>query len=231
MDIAQAIDKRMSVRAFKPDPIPRAKLEEILKLALRAPSWANTQPWELVVATGEPLEQIRAGFLEKVQSGQMMNSDLAAPKGFPEPYNTRRRGVGKGLFEVMGIPREDRERRMAWGMEGMKFFNAPCVIFICTGRSFYLQEEGLNIWPVFDCGLIAENIMVLAPKYGLGTVPAIQAVAYPDVIRKALSMSEEKLLVLGIPIGYPDEDHPVNRYRSQRAPLDEVAEWYGFESG
>jgi nitroreductase len=129
----------------------------------------------------------------------------------------------------MGIPREDTERRMAWGMEGMQMFGAPCVIFICVGRSFYQQEEGLNIWPVFDCGLIAENIMVLAPKYGLGTVPAIQAAAYPDVIRKALSLPEEKLLVLGIPIGYPDWDQPVNQYRSPRAALDEVTEWYGFD--
>lgn len=229
MNVSEAIDRRKSIRAFKSDPVPRDILEKILEQALRAPSWANTQPWEVVVAAGPFLEQIREAYLEKVKSGEMMNTDLAAPKGFPEPYNSRRRGVGKGLFEVMGIQREDTERRIAWGLEGMKMFSAPCAIFICIGRSFYRQEEGLNVWPVFDCGLIAENIMVLAPAYGLGTIPAIQAVAYPDVIRQVLSLPEEKLLVLGIPIGYPDWDQPVNQYRSQRAPLNEVTRWYGFD--
>jgi nitroreductase len=228
MDVSEAVDKRKSIRAFKSDPVPRGIIEEIIRQALRAPSWANTQPWELAVAAGETVEKIRKAYLEKAQAGRMMNPDLAAPRGFPEPYNARRRGVGIGLFKVMGIQREETEKRVAWGLEGMKMFGAPCVIFIYTERSFYHQDEGLNVWPVFDCGLIAQSIMVLAPKYGLGTVPAIQAVAYPDVIRKVLSLPEEKLLVLGIPIGYPDWDEPVNQYRSQRAPLDEVTKWYGF---
>jgi len=228
MDVTEAIERRKSIRAFKSDPVPRDILEKILEQALRAPSWANTQPWEVVVAAGEYLDKIREAYVKKAKSGEMMNPDLAAPKGFPEPYNARRQGAGRGLFEVMGIQREDTERMIAWGLEGMRMFGAPCVIFICAGRSFYRQEEGLNVWPVFDCGLIAENIMMLALTYGLGTIPTVQAVVYPDVIREELSLPEEKLLVLGIPIGYPDWDQPVNQYRSQRAPLNEVTEWYGF---
>ena len=91
MDITEAIDQRKSIRAFKSDPVPQDTLKEILELALRAPSWANTQPWELAVATGQPLEEIRKAFSEKVQVGEMMSPDLAAPKGFPEPFDTRRR--------------------------------------------------------------------------------------------------------------------------------------------
>ena len=229
MDIAEAINERKSIRTFKTDPVPKDTLTEIMEQALRAPSWANTQPWEFAIAAGEPLEEIRKAVSEKIQGGELMNPDLSAPAGYPEPYDTRRRGVGKGLFEAMGIPREDKERRMKWGMEGMMMFGAPCVIFIYTDRSFYMQDDRLNVWPVFDCGLITENIMLLAPKYGLGTIPEIQAVAYPDVLKKTLALPESKMLVLGIAIGYPDLDHAVNTFRSNRDPLDVVTRWYGFD--
>jgi len=45
MDLVEAIRHRRSIRAFKPDPIPQEILKEIMGGALRAPSWANTQPW------------------------------------------------------------------------------------------------------------------------------------------------------------------------------------------
>jgi nitroreductase len=77
--------------------------------------------------------------------------------------------------------------------------------------------------------MVAENIILLAAKYGLGTVPEIQAVFYPEVLRKMLAIPESKLIVLGIAIGYPDWDDPVNKFRSERDPLDEVIRWHGFE--
>jgi nitroreductase len=85
------------------------------------------------------------------------------------------------------------------------------------------------MWPLFDCGLVAENIMLLATRYGLGTVAQIQAVAYPDVLRKVLGIPDSKLIVLGIALGYPDWDDPVNELRSERDPLDNVSTWYGFD--
>ena len=69
MDVSEAINQRKSIRAFKPDPVPRDVLTKILEGAIRAPSWANTQPWEFAVATGKPLEEIRAGFLERMKEG------------------------------------------------------------------------------------------------------------------------------------------------------------------
>ena len=101
MDIAESIGQRKSIRAFKPDPVPKGILQEIMGLALRAPSWANTQPWQFALVGGDTLEEIRKGFIEKVQAGEIMSPDLAPPKGYPEPYDTRRRGVGRKLFETM----------------------------------------------------------------------------------------------------------------------------------
>ena len=228
MDMVEAIRQRRSVRGYKPDAVPEDVLREIIEIAQRAPSWGNTQPWEFAIVRGEKLETIRKTFVEKVQAAEPTNPDLAAPKTFPEPFDGRRRIVGRKVFEIMGIEREDREKRTWWGLQGLRLFDAPAVIYILTDRAFYSQEEGLNVWPVFDCGLVAENIMLLAVNYGLGTIPAIQAVMYPDTIREVLGIPESKLIVLGIAVGYPDPQSPINRFYSEREPLEAVTRWYGF---
>ena len=227
MDIVEAIQQRKSIRAFRPDPVPQEILKEILELALRAPSWANTQPWEFAIVAGKKLEEMRQVFVEKAEEEH--NLDIPRPREFPEPYDTRRRVLGRKVLELKGISREDKEKRRWWLLQGLRLFEAPCAIYIYIDRSFYLQGDGLNIWPMFDCGLVAENIMLLATKYGLGTIAQIQAVVYPDVLRKLLGIRDSKLIVLGIAVGYPDRDDPVNQLRSEREPLDNVSTWYGFD--
>jgi nitroreductase len=227
MDIREAISQRKSIRAFKPDPVPQEVLSEIMELALRAPSWENTQPWELAVVSGIELENIKRGFIEVVAKDTTV--DIARPQQFPEPYNTRRRTVGIKLFEVKGIQREDKEKRDSWRLQGLKNFDSPSVIYIYIDHSLYFQADGLNVWPIFDCGSVAENIMLLATHYGLGTVAQAQAVTFPDILRKVLKIPDSKLMVLGIAIGYPDWDDPVNQFRTEREPLDKTAKWYGFD--
>ncbi len=227
MDIVEAINKRKSIRAFKPDPVPRLILKEIMELALRAPSWANTQPWEFTIVAGSKLEEIRQIFIEKIEEEPA--PDITRPRGFPEPYDSRIRALARTELEIKGIQREDREGRGWWRLEGLRHYGAPSVIYICIDRSFYFQGKDINVWPVFDCGLVAENIMLLATKYGLGTVAQAQAVIYPEVLRKVLGIPDSKLIVLGIAIGYPDWDDPINQFQSEREPLDNVAKWYGFD--
>jgi nitroreductase len=229
MEIVEAIQQRKSIRAYRPDPVPKEILKEILELALRAPSWGNTQPWEFAIVTGKKLEEIRQAFVEKAAKAEEDNPDIPRPREFPQLYDTRYRALGRKVLELKGINREDKEKRKQWILQGLRLFEAPCVIYIYIDRSFYLQGDGLNIWPVFDCGLVAENIMLLATKYGLGTVAQIQAVVYPDVLRKVLGIPDSKLVVLGITVGYPDWEDPVNQLRSEREPLDNVSTWYGFD--
>jgi len=229
VDIDQAIEQRKSIRAFKSDPVPKAKLKEIMELALRAPSWGDTQPWEFAIVTGKKLEEIRQAFVEKAAAAQEDNPDIPRPREFPQPYDTRYRALGRKVLELKGISREDKEKRMRWILQGLRLFEAPCVIYIYIDRSFYLQGDRLNVWPVFDCGLVTENIMLLATSHGLGPVAQIQAVLYPDVLRKVLGILDSKLIVLGIAVGYPDWDDPVNQLRSEREPLDNISTWYGFD--
>jgi nitroreductase len=228
MDIVEVINQRKSIRAFKSDPVPKAILKEIMELALRAPSYDDTQPWEFAIATGTKLKEIRQAYVEKA-AAEEPNPDIPLVPGFPEPYDTRRRVLGRKIFELKGIPREDREKRLWWRLRGLRSFEAPCLIYVYIDRSFYLEGGKLNIWPVFDCGLVVENIMLLATGYELGTVAQIQAVLYPDVLRKVLGIPDSKLMVVGIAVGYPDWNDPVNRLGSEREPLDNVSTWHGFD--
>ena len=221
MDVAEAIKERKSVRAFKPDPVSLDMIREIVEQALRAPSWANTQPWEFAIVTGKQLEEIQKGFLER--GDQEPNPDVARPYDFPEPYMSR----------VMALPfrkqmpsKEDMDLRR---IQNFKHYGAPAVIYLLVGRSFFYQLKGINVWSLYDCGAVVQNIMLLAINYGLGTIAQAQAVVHPDIIRKVLGIPESKLIALGIAIGYPDWDNPINQARTQREPLGNVAKWYGFE--
>lgn len=213
MDLIEAVNRRKAIRAFKPDPVPKDILEDILEKALRAPSWANTQPWEFAIVTGDKLKEIEKGFVEKGQ--EPVNPDIARPQDFPEPYSSRR-----------PPPPKDVDTRR---IQNFKHYGAPACIYLLVGRSFFFQPKGINIWPLYDCGSVAQNIMLLATGYGLGTIAQAQSVAYPDVIRRVVGIPESKLIALGISIGYPDWDDPVNQSWTTREPLSKVATWHGFD--
>jgi nitroreductase len=213
MDILESVDSRMSIRAFKPDPVPKKVLQEIMDHALRAPSWANTQPWDFFIATGAKLAEIQENFLSSQTTATM---EIARPQSFPELYSKRR------LAPTVSPQTSEGKTLMN------RNYGAPSVIYICTGRDLYFQSNGNNAWAIFDCGLIAENIMLLATNYGLGTVAQTQAVAFPDVLRKVLGIPDSLVIIIGISIGYPDWQSPANQRRSPRVPANENVKWLGF---
>jgi len=220
MDISESINKRQSIRAFKPDPVSMDIIKKILAESIRAPSWANTQPWEFAVATGKPLDDIRMGFLEKSKTSP--SPDVPRPPEFPERYVARIRVLDK---QNRLVTQKDWESRM---VQNFKHYGAPAVIYLLTRREFYYQTKGLNVWALYDCGAVAENIVLLATKYGLGTVVQAQAAAYPAVLRSVLGIPESKIIFLGIAIGYPDWDNPINQFRTEREPLESITTWHGF---
>jgi len=220
VDISEAIDLRKSVRAFKPDPIPKEVLKLILEQAQRAPSWANTQPWQFAVASGRPLEEIREAFLQR--GAVPSTPDVARPPEFPGRYAERIRALDK-LGRLSSKADFDSRR-----VQNFRHFGSPAVIYLLTAREFYYQAKGLNVWALYDCGSVVQNIMLLALKYGLGTIAQAQAVVYPDILRKVLGIGEDKIFLLGIAIGYPDPNSSINQLRTERESLDMIATWHGF---
>jgi nitroreductase len=227
MDISEAVLARRSIRAFKPEPVPKAILGEIIKKALRAPSWANIQPWEFAIACGPKLAEIRKRFSER--GGVDISPDFPQFLKFPEPYDSRSRVTVAKSHESVGIKREDKEKREWWELQQLNNFGAPCEIYIYIDRSLYLQSGNVNIWPVFDCGTITGTIALLAANYDLGTAIQARAVVYPDIIREVLRIPDTKLMLVGMAIGYPDLENPVNQYSTDREPMEKLVSWYGFE--
>ena len=221
MDLVDAIKERKSIRAFKSDPVSKDLLKQIIEQSLRAPSWANTQPWEFVIVSGKQQKEIQKGFLERGE--QEPTPDVARPYEFPEPYFSRVKALApKGTTRT----KEDMDARR---VRNFKHYGAPAVIYLLVGRPFLYQEKGINVWSLFDCGAVEQNIMLLATSHGLGTVAQAQAVVYPDIIRKVIDIPESKLIALGIAIGYPDWDDPITQIYREREPLDNVTTWYGFD--
>ena len=222
MDVTEAIKQRKSIRAFKSDPVPKDVLYNIIEQALRAPSWANTQPWEFMVVSGQPLKEIQDGFMARGM--QDPTSEVDRPYEFPETYMARIRALSpKGREEM--TPEEMQERMLI----NFRHYGASTCIYLLVDKSIIQQSKGINVWSMYDSGSAVQNIMLLATDQGLGTIAQAQAVVYPDIIRKAVKVPESKLLALGIAIGYPDWDDPATGSRTQREPMDKVVNWYGYD--
>ena len=218
MELWEAIQNRKSIRKFKPDPVPRALLEEILRAALRAPSAINTQPWECWVVGGETLQRLgRELYAEAAREGPT-RADFRHAEVWKDAYMNRMRENGKGLFGLLGIDRQDKEKRKAFTLSMHKFFGAPQVIFLCL-------DSSLGDYSVFDCGCFTQNVCLLAASKGLGTCIQRSGVHYPDIIRKYVPIPAEKKILIAIAIGYPDEQAVVNQFRSNREPLEKVVHW------
>ncbi len=224
MDVIEAIIERKSIRSFKPEPVPPAVLKKIVEGALRSPSASNSQPWEFAVVSGTKLEEIKHAYLANSTSKPCF--DVPIPFKYPEPWNSRQAAVMAGILGKMGVAREDKQKRSEWALNAFKLWGAPSCIYVMLDRSFYAADGSTNVWNLFDCGLITQNILLIATANGLGSIPAIQPVLYPDILRKILNIPDSKLIILGIPLGYVDSSNPVNEFHSMREPLEKVALFY-----
>ena len=220
MELLEAFKGRKSIRGFKPDPVPRDVIEPIIKNALWTPNWGNSQPWEICVIGPEIVKKISDAFVEKLTAGESMKPDLSMPDSWPPVHKRRYVDVGRMLFKTLGIAREDKAARMNHYMNMFKLFGAPNAIYIC-------MDNRINPhYGPFDIGALTSNICTLAYEKGLGTCILACLAHFPDVVRKYVDISEDKLIIIGIAIGYPDEDHPAFSFRSTR---DEgVISWHGF---
>jgi len=222
MDLANCVLTRKSVRAFKRTPLPKELLTKILAEARRSPSCANTQPWEFAVLGGSVMEEMRKAYQERFLSGAAANPELPYPfMAWPEPYRSRRMALSRKQHVLLGIDPDNSEQVKQFWLRGYGFFGAP------NGMILYIGDT-LPAWSILDVGLILQTIMLLAHHYGLGTCAQLQMVAYPDIIRRLLSIPPSKKIVVGLAIGYPDESDIINQSVTDRVALDEIVTWHGM---
>ncbi len=220
MELREAIERRKSIRAFRQEPVPRQALEEIFQQAWRAPSWGNTQPWKATIVGGKTLQSIIDDCVRRVLAGGAASPDVEMPKSWPEEMDRRYKESGRRLFAEIGIERGDRAKRDAHRLNMFRFFGSPQAIYLH-------QDRTLSAYSIFDAGLLAQNIALLAAGRGLGTCLLAVSFLYPDVIRQHTGIPETDRILIGMAVGYPDDRAPINHFHSERVPIEKVVRWVG----
>jgi nitroreductase len=218
MDVREAVMTRRSIRAFAPDPVPRELQDDILHKALWAPSWGNTQTWGLTIVTGEALDRIKEENAERMRNGVPPKPDLVMPTTWDEKEGGRYREIGKTLFDAMGIQREDQEKRAAYYIEMARSFGAPHIVYLHLRKDF-------NSYALMDSGILPQTIALLAVERGLGTCFLAVSVLHPDVIRAHAAIPSDRVIVMGMAIGYPRLNDPVNLFDRRRGVVEDFVKW------
>ena len=221
MDVVDALSTRFTVRAFKPDPIDRRTLERVMEAALKAPSWANTQPWEVYVAGGEVLDRLREAYVTNLKNCVARNPDLAVPKQWPPALQKRMEALKSERMATLERVCLDKSELKDLSEMNYHFFHAPAVAYICMDRT-------LTPWSIYDLGLFSQSLMLAARHFGLDSAPAVTLAAHPDLIRKELKIPDGLSIIIGIALGYADAEHPQNQYRTTRRSIQEAVTFKGI---
>jgi nitroreductase len=230
MENIEAIRTRRSVRSFKPVPIPKKLLEELLDTSRWSPSSRNTQPWEFVILGGKVLEEIKARIEDRAKSEwdtsrlayRAISPDVPQPE-LTGPY-LKRAGDLRDSIDIHQFPpgTEDIDKkRFAYLLSGTRFFDAPNAIIVYIDKSLYPKA-------LFDAGMITQTICLAALSYGLGTCTMTTPVNWADVVREALGIADSKIIVTAIAIGYPKTEALLNTFKRSRESLDAFVQWQGF---
>lgn len=211
-----AITSRRSIRAFLPDPVPRATLEAILAVASRAPSGTNTQPWRVRVLSGATLARVsravHAAHEDPAERKAHVEEYAYYPREWTEPYLGRRRKVGWDLYALLGLTRDDKAGMHAQHGRNYLFFDAPVGLVFTIDR---VMEQGS--W--LDYGMFLQNIMVAARARGLDTCPQAAFTQYHRVLARELDFAESEMLVCGMSLGWADMSRVENSLVTEREPV------------
>ncbi|HIE17011.1 MAG TPA: nitroreductase [Dehalococcoidia bacterium] len=225
MELIEAIKSRKSIRGYKSTPVPKEILAEILEIATRAPSSLNTQPWEFTVLGGGVLDDLKNALEQQFLARAEPYPDFRPESLMPLTGIYRRRQVELAieLYQLLGISREDKEKRDQWMLKQLRAFDAPNVIIVSL-------DEAISSSPIamFNLGAVTQTIALLAVNFGLGTCIQGALVYYPDIVRRITGIPQSKKLATGIAIGYPDWDFPANKLQSTREPLANIVTWRGI---
>lgn len=225
MDVSTAVESRRSVRKFLPDPVPQDLLRRVLEKAQRAPSGGNTQPWNAIVATGEPLRRLTAAVAELFPQGRAAHAPEyhVYPPELTGVYEQRRFGVGETMYAALGIPREDKKGRLGQFMANFRAFDAPVLMLVHTPR--YM---GPPQWS--DIGMWLQTVMLLLCEEGLDSCAQEAWAVYSPQIRANFAIPEDHIFFCGLAIGRRDPDAAINSFAVPRAPLNEAISFEGFEA-
>lgn len=212
--LRKLISERHSVRGFLSRPVDSATIELLLGTAQLSPSWCNSQPWQVIVTTGEATDRFRDA-LSAYAASHPPKPDFGLPTSYDGVYRERRRDAGWALYGAVGVQRGDREASAAQAAENFRLFGAPHVAIVTTDRN-------LGVPGAIDCGVWLSAFLLAAESIGIGAIPQAALAMHPDFIREHFGLDESRQVVFGISFGYEDVEHPANGFRVSRATLEEA---------
>ena len=211
--VDRAIESRRSIRAFTDQPVSRELIERVLRVASRAPSGTNTQPWNVYVLTGAALASLSSEILHAFEQPDWAQTHRDEydyyPTEWKSPFIDRRRKVGWDLYGLLGIGREDKAGMHAQHARNYRFFDAPVGLMFTIDRIL-----GRGSW--MDYGMFLQNIMVAARGWGLDTCPQAAFTPFHRIVARHIAMPAEEMLVCGMAMGYADTTHLANRLVTER---------------
>ena len=222
--LSQLLADRYSCRAYRPEPVPRAVLEEMFAVAQMSASWCNSQPWQVIVTSENGTERFRKVLFERAtqdamtQGGPAMEPDYPFPSAYRGVYKERQREVGWQLYESVGIAYGDRVASGKQALENFRFFGAPHALIVTS-------ERDLGVYGAIDCGLYLGTLLLAAQSLGLGMIPQAALAVYGHLMHQHFNIPENRAVVFGASLGYPDTAHPANSFRSRRASVNEAVQW------
>ena len=221
--VEEAILSRRSLRAFRPDPVPRETVERILAVASRAPSGSNIQPWKVYVVAGEVRERLTRAMHEAcMQQGDSWKREYDYyPPQWREPYLARRRKIGWDLYGLLGIGKGDRDRTRAQHARNYLFFDAPVGMVITLDR-----DLPVGAW--LDTGMFLQNVMLAARGMGLDTCPEAAIANAHAFVRRELQIPEAEIVVCGMALGHARPDAVENTLVTVREPVARFARFFGL---
>ena len=224
MQYDDVVNGRRSTRGYQKKPVPKELVREVIQLAIRAPSSLNTQPWNFYVVTGEALDRIRKGNVERNLAGVPDSREFRSHGAYEGAHRERQIGIAKQLFSAMGIERHDKEGRQDWVLRGFRQFDAPVSIVVTYDRSIH----GGDIAP-FDCGGVTNALVNAAWSRGLGCVINSQGIMQSPVVREHAGIPDDQVIMICVAMGFPDDSFPANAVVSERKSVDEAVTFVGFD--
>lgn len=221
--VEDAVTSRSSIRAFLPTPVSKETVERILAAASYAPSGSNMQPWKVRVVAGGVKDKLVAAVTAEHDAGRMQERDFKYyPDPFPEPYLSRRRATGWGLYGTLSIEKGDKQAMHRQHGRNFLFFDAP------VGLVFTI-DSSLEMGSWLDYGTFIQNIMVMARGLGLHTCPQAAWCSFHSTVKDVLDIPEEEIVVCGMALGHADPDAVENGFRPVREPVSGFTTFAGFD--
>ncbi len=220
MDVKAAVKGRKSIRAFRNQSVEPEKIERILEHARYAPSGANTQPWHVAVISGETKLRLQEAFEKAFIEGKHGKMDYHYyPQVWPEKYKNRRKETGLILYKTLGIKKEDKAGQAKQWRANYRAFDAPVMLLFLIDREL---EKGSYM----DYGMFLQSIMLMALDEGLATCPQAALAEYPDIVREVLKLPDDKMVLVGMALGYENQEAKVNSYRTSRESVESFVSYY-----